>query len=185
MSLVGAEDAVSTSVPRRFWGDKRSCFCLRMSRAVSYMTSDMFLTFWIDFMGVNSTNFLLNEGGPRRVRNGANWRTSEREKMVGLLDEDIIKQSDLSESQGGYEPTSAPLLRMCTGCCAVNQEDRTSIQEWPVRQFQEPPLTSIPTCQVHHRRYFQSVSSILSRGHLLTAKHKFGLNSCPNFFMES
>ena len=59
-------------------------FCWRMLDAVLCITSDIFFTFCTARFGVHSTSFRRKEGGPSLDRNGANCRTRDKEKMVGL-----------------------------------------------------------------------------------------------------
>lgn len=58
--------------------------CRRISVAVLCMMSAMFFTFWTARLGVCSTSFRLKEGEPSLDRNGANCRTRDKEKIVGL-----------------------------------------------------------------------------------------------------
>lgn len=60
-------------------------FSSRISFAFSCITSDIPFNFWTALFGIHSTNLRRNHGGPKRTRNGANCRTSERVKMVGLV----------------------------------------------------------------------------------------------------
>jgi hypothetical protein len=53
--------------------------------AVLCIISDMSFTFWTARFGVHSTSFRLKEGDPSLVRAGANCRTRDKEKIVGLV----------------------------------------------------------------------------------------------------
>ena len=117
-----------------------------MARAVLYITSDIFLTFCIIGIGVSSIIFRLNEGGPMWVRNGANCRTRDREKRVGLHRDIKFNQQD--QSMVGNSPhTLAPSQLKYMGYCMASQEGRKNTPIPHGRRFPKPLWTSIAPCR--------------------------------------
>lgn len=92
---------------------------LSNTKSMRSLKKNLTLTFWTALFGVHSTSLLLNQGGPRRDKNGANCRTTDRENNVGLGNNACQSQDRLV----GISLALVPWSQTCMHCYVESPMD--------------------------------------------------------------